>query len=120
MTEHIADIAVYQDGLALADLQLAGISSINVKISHELGILNVHPDVHRYVREARVMGIGVSTFHWLTGRAPGADQAAFAYSQMQQLPGGTTGLAHVVDVESTVHPPTEKHWRDYCLTMARQ
>jgi hypothetical protein len=117
VTIHIADIASYQEGLTLADLQHAGFTGVNVKISHELGIKSVHPDAHRYVRDARAMGIGVSTFHWLTGRAPGRDQAAFAYSQMQQLPGGTAGLAHVVDVESTVHPPTAAQWLEYCVTM---
>lgn len=119
VTVHVADIAIYQDGLTLVDLRQAGFDGINVKISHELGIKNTHPDAHRYVREARVMGVGVSTFHWLTGRAPGADQAAFAFSQMQQLPGGTTGLAHVVDVEDTTHPPTAAHWRDYVQTFSR-
>lgn len=117
MTVHIADIASYQQGLELADLWHAGFTGINVKISHELGIKGVHPDAHRYVRDARVMGLGVSTFHWLTGRAPGADQALFAFSQLQALPGGADGLAHVVDVEDTTHPPEARHWLDYCATM---
>lgn len=118
MTIHVADIAVYQRTLALADLIQAGFGGVNVKISHELGTKSVHPDAHRYVADAREAGIGVSTFHWLTGRYRGADQAAYAYARMMELPGGATGVAHVVDVEDTQVPPTEEVWRDYCATMS--
>src|ERR1700754_499121 len=117
MTIFIADIASYQRGLTLADLTQAGFTGINVKISHELGIKSVDTDARSFVAAARDSGIGVSPFHWLTGRAPGADQAAFAYTQMQSLPGGAGGLAHVVDVEDETWPATLKHWQDYCATM---
>ncbi len=118
MTIFIADIASYQQGLSLAALRQAGFTGVNFKISHGLGQKSVHPSLHSMVSEARAAGMGISTFHWLQGRSVGTgqQQAAYAYARMQELPGGTSGLAHVVDVEED--GVTESIWSEYCATMA--
>jgi hypothetical protein len=118
VTLYIADIASYQQGLTLSALRAAGFDAVNVKVSHGIGRKAVHPDVAGWVRDARAAGMGVSTFHWLDSTALGADQAAYAYQRIVEL-GGPAGMAHVVDVEATVDPPSQAHYRDYVTTMTR-
>lgn len=121
MTLHIADIASYQLGLTLADLQRAGFGAINVKISHGVGQRSVHPNVHTLVHQARLAGMTVGTFHWLMPSPGGAEQAAYAYARMQELPGGTAGLRHTVDVEEKTLVGQAGHgvYLAYCRTMAQ-
>lgn len=121
MTLHIADIASYQLGLTLADLQRVGFSAINVKISHGVGQRSVHPNVHTLVHQARLAGMTVGTFHWLMPTPGGAEQAAYAYARMQELPGGTAGLRHAVDVEEAtlVREAGRGVYLAYCRTMAQ-
>lgn len=119
MTLLVADIALWQQGLTIAQLRAAGVGAINVKVSHGLGLKSVHPDAARWIAEARAAGMGVSTFHWLDSSALGADQAVHAHQQIRALAGSTTGVAHLVDVESELDPPSEACYRDYVTTMTR-
>lgn len=116
MTEYLLDIASYQGDLALADVQRAGFSAVNLKISHGLGDRSVHPNLAGYVTGARQLGLGISTFHYLTAEASGAAQATYAYKRLLEL-GLVDGTAHQVDVESTTSPPTWEIVADYVATM---
>jgi hypothetical protein len=116
MTRLLLDIASYQGDLALADVQRAGFSAINLKISHGLGLTSVHPNVAGYAADAKTLGLGICTFHYLTGGATGAAQATYAYKRLLEL-GLVDGTAHQVDVESTSSPPTWQIIADYVNTM---
>lgn len=114
MTLHIADLAVYQGGLTLAQLQRAGFGGVNVKVSHGLTSKAVHPNVQTHVQDARAAGLELASFHWLDGSAPGAAQARYAYAEMVRL-GLDVKAAHVVDCESNA---TLTIYLDYCAYMA--
>lgn len=116
MTFHIADIASYQGELTLAQLQAAGFTGINVKVSHGKSQRSVHPNVKLHVQHARALGMHLSSFHWLDGSASGAEQAGYAYAHMYDL-GLNKGAAHVVDVEDDT--VTTAIYLDYCATMTR-
>lgn len=104
MTLHIADIAIYQGALRLEDVKAAGVGIVNIKVSHGLGTKSVHPAAAELGALARRLGLGISTFHWLTADAPGEAQAEHAYRRMQQL-GLVDGAAHQLDVEAKPAPP---------------
>lgn len=97
MTRFIADIASYQDGLTPADIRRAGFDAVNVKISHGMGVRSVHRQAAAWVNNTA--GLDVCTFHYLTGDAPGHDQALWACGQMKALKVPWTA-AHAVDCES--------------------
>lgn len=116
MTIHIADYAIYQDGLSIAQIKAAGFAVVNFKVSHGAGIRNVHPQLPALVAAAKKAGLGLGTFHWLDGSASGADQAHYAYGRLYDL-GLVAGAAHTVDVEEDDPAPTWDHVRDYVETM---
>jgi hypothetical protein len=93
----LVDIASYQDGLTPADAARAGFHGINVKVSHGLGQHGVHSNAAGWVHNTA--GLAVSTFHYLTGDAPGAAQARYACERLNVL--GVPGNSpHTVDCES--------------------
>jgi len=100
---HVVDIASYQGDLDPVLVATAGIGIVNLKISHGLGQKSVHPELARWARLARELGIGVCTFHYMTADAPGIEQAEHAYRQMTQH-GLLAGTAHQLDVESNPAP----------------
>ncbi len=124
MTILLVDIASYQGGLRLADVRRAGFHAVNFKTSHglalgpaklpygelseprKLRVGTVHPNVAGLAAEAKSLGLGVGTFHWLVGNHPGFDQANHAYAQLREL-GLDMGAAHTVDVEEQADADTE-------------
>ncbi len=116
MTMYLADFAVYQDGLSIAQLQAAGLSIVNFKISHGLGTKSVHPKTATHIAEARKRNLQIGTFHWLDGSASGVDQAYHAYRQLVEL-GLTAGTAHTVDVEEDDPAPDWQTVAGYVHTM---
>jgi hypothetical protein len=119
----LADIALYQGKLTVEQLRAAGFGGINVKVSHGLTQRSVHANASAYVREARLTGMALSSFHWLTGDASGVAQADYAYRQMAALGLNVPGVAHVVDVEGTSSTvggePREAQYLDYVRRMAQ-
>ena len=113
MTLFLLDVASYQGDLSPDDVVRAGFGAVNLKISHGLGSRSVHPGLARWVAEARRLGLGISTFHFLDGSGTGADQAVHAYNQLVGL-GLAGGTAHQCDCESTA---TEPVVREYLATM---
>lgn len=103
MTMHLLDVAQWQGSLKPADVKAAGFTAVNLKTSHGLGTKSVHPELTRWVLEARGLGLGICTFHFLTDEAPGDAQAEHAYRRLTAL-GLTTGTAHQLDMESTPKP----------------
>lgn len=116
MTLHIADIASYQLDLPLSALAATGFTGINVKVSHGLGQKGVHANVDEYVIGARERAWRLSSFHYLTGDAPGDAQARYAYVQMISLRLHEAGVVHVLDCEDTT--VTESIFNDYVGTMS--
>lgn len=122
MTLTLIDIASWQttekrarDPLNLTVAKKAGVDLVNIKTSQGdwYGFRSWMRD---YANEARRLGLGVSTFHWLDSTASGADQAKIAYARMKEL-GGPAGMAHQCDCEDTTKPASEKIWRDYVAAM---
>jgi hypothetical protein len=111
VTIHLLDVASYQGGLTPADVVRAGFTAVNVKVSHGVGDRSVHPQAAAWV--ARPLGLGVSTFHYLTGDASGVAQADYAWSRMQAL-GVPADAAHVCDTEEAASWETIS---DYLMTM---
>jgi hypothetical protein len=103
VTLHLVDVASYQGALRAEDVKAAGFGAVNLKISHGLGAKSVHPDLARWVLDARRIGLGISTFHFMTADAPGEDQAEYAYRRIMSL-GLLGGTAHQMDVESDPAP----------------
>lgn len=104
MTMHLIDVASYQGALNAEDVKAAGFTAVNLKVSHGLSRKSVHPDVTGWVDRARALGLGVSTFHYLTDEAGGEAQAEYAYARIAEL-GLLYGTAHQLDVESAPAPP---------------
>jgi hypothetical protein len=103
VTRYLLDVASYQGDLRAEDVQRAGFTAVNLKVSHGLSRKSVHPDITGWVDQARALGLGVCTFHYFTADAPGTDQAEYAYARLAEL-GLTYGTAHQVDVESAPAP----------------
>jgi hypothetical protein len=99
VTTTLIDVASWQGALRPEDVARAGFDIVNLKVSHGLGQLHVHPDVAGWVAAARRLGLGLSTFHYLTGDASGEAQAEYAYSRLAGLD-LLYGTAHLVDVEA--------------------
>jgi hypothetical protein len=118
VTRYLLDVASYQGTLSAADVIRAGFSIVNLKISHGLTQRSVHPDITGWVSRCKAAGLGISTFHFLTGDTSGAAQATYAYGRLQAL-GLLQGTAHVVDVETNPAGPnaTEAIFREYVAAM---
>lgn len=118
MTLYLLDVASYQGSLATADVVRAGFDVVNVKVSHGLTLRAVHPDVAGWVTRARAAGLGVCSFHFLTGDAAGAAQADYSFARLEAL-GLLSGAGHVVDVETNPAGPdaTLTILRDYLTVM---
>lgn len=122
-TRYLADHAVYQGSLTVADYKRAGFHIVNHKTSHGVTLHGVRAPVAAEIRQTRQAGMGVSTFHWLIGGVPGAAQARYAYARLVEA-GAHTGAAHVVDVEEQDDadpepPPTLQDLVDYIREMRR-
>lgn len=94
----LVDVASWQGGLRPADVKRAGFDGVNLKVSHGLSRLRVHPDIAGWIDQARSLGLGISTFHYLTADATGEAQATYAYDMLHGL-GLLAGTAHQLDVE---------------------
>jgi sugar phosphate isomerase/epimerase len=118
VTLFLLDIASYQGDLKLTDVQAAGFTIVNFKVSHGVTLpSSIHPDLDELVAQARDMGLGISTFHWLDNSAPGIAQAAHCLDRLERLDLHLPGTMHVVDCESTSAPATYEIWQDYCSVM---
>ncbi len=115
MTAFVLDVASYQGALRITDVIRADFVGVNLKISHGLGQKSVHPDVAGWARRSREMELRISTFHFLTGEAPGRAQAEYAYSRLVAL-GLVHGTVHQVDCEADATLPI---LREYIVTMQR-
>lgn len=103
MTRFLLDVASYQGALTPEAVKAAGFTAVNLKISHGLGTKSVHPEIGQWVTRARALGLGISTFHWLTDDVAGERQADHAYQRMVRY-GVHTGAAHQLDVEAKPAP----------------
>lgn len=116
MTLLLADVASWQGSLTLAQIRAAGFDGVNLKVSHGLTQRTVHE------RAADFQPGALVTFHWLTGDAPGDEQARYAYAQLIRLALHSPGVAHVVDVEGRASnvggEPTAEIYRTYVETMS--
>jgi hypothetical protein len=117
VTIYLADYAVYQAGLTLAQLKAAGYTIANFKTSHGLGQKSVAANLPGLLAEARRLGLGVCTFHWLDKSASGGAQADYAFDRLTALGLKGTGFGHVCDCESDA---TEKIFRDYMARMQQR
>lgn len=115
MTQFLVDIASYQhdrpDPINLAAAQQKGVSLVNIKTTE--GTHYTFSAGHIYAEQARALGMGICTFHYLNGEASGAAQADFAWRQILNL-GGPQGIAHECDCETKA---TETIYRDYVKAM---
>lgn len=117
MTILVADVASYQAGLTFSQLQAAGFTGINLKISDGITVDHVHPSAKQWAADAVTAGWGISTFHYLRSTASGMTQAGYAYARLLELhPLALTTFAHVVDVEDRY--VTEAIFNEYVSTMA--
>lgn len=121
MTRYIADYSEYQGTLTAADFHRAEFQVINFKTSHNLGTARVHRRIVAEIASARALGMGIGSYHWLTGDSPGAEQARYAHGRLKAL-GIAAGTMHTVDVEEqedadAEKPPTWAHVRDYVNMM---
>lgn len=121
MTDYLADYASYQGALTAADYKRAGFGIINLKTSHGMGLHAVHSRARDTAEEARSLGMGLGSFHWLTGDHDGATQAEWAYERLRAC-GLHRRAAHTVDVEEqddadAERPPTWQHLAEYARLM---
>jgi hypothetical protein len=111
MTLHLLDIASYQAGMNLAAAKAAGFGAVNIKTSQ--GNSYVFDKAADWAKEARRLGMGICTFHWLDNSTSGTEQARIAFQHMRDL-GGPDGMAHQCDNEDTA---TWQITRDYVAEM---
>jgi hypothetical protein len=111
MTLHLLDIASYQAGLNLAAAKAAGFGAVNIKTTQ--GVSYVNEAAKDWAKEARRLGMGICTFHWLDNSASGKEQAHRAFQWMTLL-GGPQGMAHQCDNEDNA---TWQITRDYVTEM---
>jgi len=104
VTLHLLDVASYQGDLRPEDVRGAGFGAVNLKISHGLGLKSVHPMVAWWARQAEALGLGISTFHYMTAEGGGEAQAEHAHEQLSAL-GLLYGTVHQLDVECEPPPP---------------
>lgn len=123
MTAYLVDISRYQverpDPIDLAKAKAAGYTLVNIALTGGRGYVS-GAWAKTYTDRARQLGMGVSFYHWLDGRTPGASQAIEQVARMRSLFGASTGFAHVVDVEESgangITAPTWQHVVDYVRT----
>jgi hypothetical protein len=111
MTLHLLDIASYQAGLDLGKAKAAGFGAVNIKTSQ--GNSYTFQQAPDWAKEARRLGMGICTFHWLDNSTSGAEQARIAFDWMKRL-GGPQGMAHQCDNEDNA---TWQITRDYAAEM---
>jgi hypothetical protein len=109
-TTFLVDLASYQAGINLAAVRDAGYTRVNIKLTQ--GTWYVHSNAAGFARQARDLGLGICTFHWLDNSASGIAQADFMWRQMLAI-GGPAGVAHQCDCEDSARPATLDVWRDY-------
>lgn len=121
----LVDISRYQverdDPIDLVKVKAAGYQIVNVALTGGRGYVS-GSWAGRYLDQAKALGLGRSTYHWLDGRTTGAFQAVSQLTRLKILFGSDlAGFAHFVDVEESgkdgVTPPTWAHVRDYVTTM---
>lgn len=106
MTTRLIDLASYQEGIHLPTVWNAGFRWVNIKTSE--GISYKWAARKAYADEARRLGFGISSFHYLrNGR--GVEQARIAFAEMNYI--GAT--VHQCDDESDADWQTT---RDYINT----
>jgi len=110
MTTYLADLASYQEGIDLAKLKSAGFTKVNIKLSE--GTSYTWSNAGKYINQAKELGLGISTFHWLNNSASGGAQAKIVLDLMKKY-GVLTGTAHQCDCEDNVKPATWQIWKDY-------
>jgi hypothetical protein len=64
MTEFIADIASYQSGLKMTQLQQQGFAAVIIKCSQGAGYIN--PYFANWVKECKAIGFPVASYHYLS------------------------------------------------------
>lgn len=97
-TLFLIDIASYQQGLNLEAAKAQGVELVNIKTSEGAGY--TWNGAKAYADEARRLGLGISTFHWVDSSTDGITQARRAYELMKSLGNGSTdGMAHQCDCE---------------------
>lgn len=106
----LVDLASYQEGISLPAVLAAGFTAVNIKLTQ--GNWYRWTAGKAYADSARNLGMGISTFSWIDNSASGANQAAYAYQQLQAI-GGPDGVAHQCDCEDSARPATFAIWRDY-------
>lgn len=118
MTLHIFDLSRYQVEqpvpLDVKRMYDSGFRVMNVGASGG-GFVRDAMQRAQYVSKARSLGMGISTYHYLTGEVEGDVQAKLAHSRMVEL-GGPDDMVHVVDVEAgppKYVAPTYETWRSY-------
>src|SRR5712691_2341747 len=114
MTSFLIDLASYQDGINLNVVKQAGFTKVNIKLSQ--GNWYRWGNAQRYIDEARSLGFGICTFHWLDSTDSGSNQAKIVQSLMKQF-GIVEGTAHQCDCEDTKRPATFQIWKDYVNSM---
>jgi hypothetical protein len=109
-TTFLVDLASYQAGINLAAVKAAGFTRVNVKLTQ--GNWYTMSSAAGWIRQARDLGMGVSTFTWIDNSASGAEQAAYMWRAMLAA-GGPAGIAHQVDCEDSARPATLQILTDY-------
>ena len=82
MTDFLIDLASYQDGINLQVVKSAGFTKVNVKLSQ--GNWYKWGNAQNYINQARNLGMGISTFHWLDNTDSGGNQAKIVQSLMKR------------------------------------
>ncbi len=114
MTEFLVDLASYQNGINLSVVKSAGFNKVNVKLSQ--GNWYVWNNAATYIDQAKSLGFGICTFHWLDNTDTGANQAKIVQGLMKKY-GGPVGWAHQCDCEDGTKPATWQIWKDYVNSM---
>ncbi len=126
MVAHLVDVSRWQvelpSPLSLTAARQSGFTVANIALTGGRGYVS-GTWAASFTTAAKLLGMDVSFYHWLDGRTSGTAQATAAVNRMRQLYGGTTGFAHVVDIEesgaSGITPPTYQHVADYVRTARR-
>jgi hypothetical protein len=119
MTDLLIDLASYQAGIDLSRPAFDAWNRVNIKTSQGNWYVANRQRSRAWADQARALGKGIMTFHWLDMSTSGAEQARIAFREMQAL-GGPDGMAHQADTEDdgrTYGPMTYRVWRDYVNAM---
>lgn len=115
MTLLLLDLASYQAGVDLSLPAYDNWGLANIKTSQGNWYVANRDRSRKWADQARNLGKGLMTFHWLDASASGAEQARIAYREMREL-GGPDGMAHQADTEDDgkAHGPlTYRIWSDF-------